>query len=277
MDALDITKALLTEAKKDTSLKNLVVELGLIEKSKYNNTINEYLTNISKEQKALKKKKTNGENVLKMYLWVDSKGEIAGRSFTIGSGDEAVKFGYNTTKSGLKMGVDAWYNSNGQDILRLTGNLNAKITGASGDFDLTYFDTTLETSTALTIKIKDFKYEKSNNKSFINGNFDITSKAFSGISLNMKFSGELGKQDMLLNVLDNSKTIASISATVKEVPFVDFELPSSTDKIYDFNNQLNDYLEGADIKGFLEGIKEKSDVYIIDSYIDLILADMEAY
>lgn len=38
---------------------------------------------------------------------------------------------------------------------------------------------------------------------------------------------------------------------VKEIPFVDFSLPSYNDNINDIDTQLDDYVQEADIKRFL--------------------------
>lgn len=273
MNTLEMSKAILNTAKKDNDLRNIFIDLGICTKAEYDDAIKEGLTKISSSQKALKEKKSNGEQLLKMYLWINSKGDIAGRSISVNSNEEIMTFGYRTTKSATKMGIEAWAISDGKDILRATGSLAAKLTGVSGDIDITYTDTYLETKSVVNVKVKDAKYTKSDNGGFINGVCAITSKSFDGMSFNIKCSGELGKQEILFDILQNSKSIASISSSAKEVPFIDFKLPSSTDKSFDLETQMNDYIQGADIKGFLIGIKEKSDIKFIDSYIDSILAN----
>lgn len=274
-NVLEISKAILNAAKKDTDLRNLFLDLGICTKSEYDSAIKEGLTIISDTLKVMKQEKFNGEKVFKMYLWLNSKGEIAGRSISTKLGGEKLTLGYRTTKSGTQMGVEAWIILGGEDILRAKGSLTARLTGISGDIKIALLDLIYDTTNIVNVKFKDVKYTKKDASNYINGNFTISSKDLNGLSLNINCKGELGKQDIILDMLLDGESITSISTTVKEVPFVDFSLPSSPDKIYDLETQYNDYIQGADIKGFLEGIKEKSDLEFIDSYIDTILANYE--
>lgn len=274
MDLLDISYAILNAAKEDTDLRDLFVDLGICTNKEYNAAIKEGLTSLSDVQKELKQIKYKGEKVFKMYLWINSNGEIAGRSVSFNSYGEVVTFGYRTTKSGTKMGVEAWMISDGEDVLRGTGSLTGKLTGASGNIKVSLSDG-YTTPIFINVDLKDVKYTKSGNNSFINGKIDITSKDLNGMSFNIKLNGDLDKQEFLVDMLYNNKSMASVSTMVKEVPFTDFSLPSSNDKIFDIDTQLEDYLKDADIKGFLEGIKEKSDLEFIDSYIDDLLASYD--
>jgi hypothetical protein len=271
-NALNISKAILDAANKDTDLRNLCIDLGLCTKNEYNAAIKEGLTSISDSLKVLNKKKSNGDNILKMYLWVNSKGDIAGRSLKIYNGDETLDLGYRTTKSGMKMGVEAWVKSDDKDILRGTGSLTAKLTGVSGDFKISYTDSYNDSTSVINVDFKNVKYTKNDTTGFLNGEFTITGSDFGDMSFNIKCTGESGKQDFLFNILQNNKSIALITATVKNVPFVDFTLPTSADKVYNMDTQLNDYIAQANMVEYLKGIKDKTNLKFIDNYVDEILA-----
>lgn len=274
-NSLNIAKAILDTANKDTDLRDLCIDLGLCTKKSYSAAIKEGLTGISDNLKLLEKKKSNGENILTMYLWVNSKGDITGRSVKIYGDYETMDLGYRTTKSGLKMGVEAWMKSDDQDILRGTGSFTAKLTGVSGDFKISYTDSYADTTSVINVDFKDVKYTRNDTKGFLNGIFTISGKDLNNMSYNINFTGESGKQDILFDILQSDKSIVLINATVKDVPFVDFTIPTSADKYYDMDTQMNVYLENADLKGYLKGIKEKSNLDCIDNYIDGLLTSME--
>lgn len=278
---LNISKAILETAKKDTDLIKLCNDLSLCTEKEYNDTISEGLTSITDELNDLKKKKSNGDNVLKMDLWVNSKGEIAGRSFKIYSGDETVSLGYRTTKSGLNMGVEAWISENNQDVIRGTGRLTAGITGASGNFKIALADTIMDTSgdssinttSIINIEFKNVKYTKNDTGDFINGEFTVTGNDFEGMSFNIKCTGDPEKQDYTITMLQNNKSVAVLSVTIKKIPFQDFSTPTSNDKIYDIT-QVEEYINTSDLKGFLERIKAKTNIGFINTYIDQLLANL---
>ena len=273
--ALNISKAILTAAKSDTELRDMFVDLGICTKKEYSAAISESLTSVTAELKDLQIEKSNGPIVLKMYLWVDGNGKIAGRSFKIDTGYEVLNLGYRTAQIGTKVCVEAWVSSDGQDIMRGMGSFTAGLLGVSGEFEISYTDSYTETKSKFNIDFKNVKYTKDDISSFLNGAFTITSDELKNTSFNLTFTGESGKQDILFDMVQDSKSIVTVSTTSKIVPYSEFSLPSSTDKIYDMDTVFDKYLEDSDLKGFLEGIKEKSDVAFIDTYIDTLIGDME--
>lgn len=272
-ELLNMSTLLLTAIKNDTDLQNICTKYGICTQKEYNKEITKDLADNAKELKALKKKKSNGKNVLKMSLYVDSQGEITGRSVKIsGSKEDSFDMGYKTSKSGLKMGMEAWIKS-GSDSLKLTGSAAAGLSGFSGDMKLSYKDASSKTNGSVNLDFKDMKYVKNDTTAYATGECTLTGTDFKGMSFHMKLSGDFTKQDIVLDILQNSKSMAVVSLSVKSIPYVDFTLPSSSDTIYDIGTQLEDYLKTANVKGYLEGIKQKSDIPIIDSMIDEMLLE----
>lgn len=272
---MNISNKILKTAQKDSELRNLFVDLGIYTKKEYNAMMKQSLKDNIKSQNSLKKGKTKNKTQLTMSLWVDSKGNIAGRNVKFKQDKETVSFGYKTTKKNFTKAFEIWTKSNGKDTLRGTGKITTKLTGAAGNLKLTLSDSDSKSKEVIKATFNNLKLTKSDNGSFINGAFEITSNSSKDMIIKAKLTGEDSKQDFVCDVIENGTTLVSISSTAKIVPYQDFTLPTSSDKIYDMSTQLEEYLTNSDMVGFLEGIKEKSDVNTIDAFIDNLLLSYE--
>lgn len=266
---LNIANEILKTAKTDTKLRAEIVDLGICTKNEYDTAIKNGMKSIASDLKSLKK--SNGSNVITMSIWVDKNNNITGRSIIINADKEYIKLGYKTAKKGTKLGFDAWISEKNYDILRGTGSLSGTLSGATGNLKLSIQDTSTGTPDVINIDFKNVKYTQKDKKGFINGEFNITSKLLEGLVINMKCSGDDTKQDFVWDILQGGKSLINITATAKEIPYQDFNFPTSADKSYDMMTQMNNYLADADMRGFLQKIKDRSDVKVIDDYIDSIL------
>jgi hypothetical protein len=266
--SLDIGSAILNTVKKDTKLKNIFASFGVKEKS-YNSTIQEGLKGIAKERKSLKAKEKS-KDAMVMDVWVDSDGKIVGRSFKDKSDGSKTTFGYQIVKKDSTKNFNAWLTNNGKDVFRANGNAVVGATGINGNIKLAFSDTGMKPQ-SVDVAIKDLICKPADNGGVINGEFVISGKALSGMTANVKLSGTQEKQDILCDVVKDQKTLVSVSISSKEIPYVDFSLPCSPDKIYDFSD-LTLYVQNSNLKKYLEGIKEKSDVPAINAFADTILA-----
>ncbi|MFA9464626.1 MAG: hypothetical protein ACERKN_10100 [Velocimicrobium sp.] len=266
--ALNIADDIFKTAKSDTGLRDIFVDSGLCTKTQYDKAIKESMKDIAKDLKALKE--SNGSNVFTMSIWVDKKDKIVGRSIVIKDGKEYFKFGYKTVKKGTSMEIDAWAGDK-ENVIRAKGSFAAKLRGAIGNVKVYIPNSSQKTPDVINIDFKDVKYELNDNKGFINGEINITSELFDGINIKINCNGDSSKQDFICDVLQGAKSLVNITMTTKEIPYQDFNLPTSADKSYDMTTQLDDYILDSDMKGFLQKIKDRSDVKAIDDYMDELL------
>ena len=266
--ALTIANDIVKTAKSDESLKGIFVDSGLCTKTEYDKAMKDATKDIAKELKALKK--SDGSNVFTMSIWVDKNDKIVGRSIVMKDGKDYFKFGYKTVKKGTTMAIDAWAGDK-TEVLQAKGSFTANLIGATGNVKVYIPDSTKKTPDVINIDFKDLKYTLNNNRGLINGEINITSKLFDGVSIKIDCKGDLVKQDFVCDVMQDAKSLVNITMTVKEIPYQDFSLPASTDKSYDMMTRMDKYLEDADMKGFLLKIKERSDVKAIDDYVDALL------
>ncbi len=266
--ALTIANDIVKTAKTDESLKSIFVDSGLCTKTEYDKAMKDAIKDIEKDLKALKK--SDGPNVFTMSIWVDKNDKIVGRSIVMKDGKDYFKFGYKTVKKGTTMAIDAWAGDK-TEILQAKGSFTANLSGATGNVKLYIPNSTKKTPDVINIEFKDLKYTLNNNSGLINGDINITSKLFDGVSFKINCKGDLIKQDFVCDVRKDAKSFVNITMTVKEIPYEDFILPVSTDKSYDMVTQMDKYLQDADMKGFLLKIKERSDVKAIDDYVDALL------
>ncbi|ROR30381.1 hypothetical protein EDD66_10232 [Mobilisporobacter senegalensis] len=266
---LNIANDILKSAQADTSLRDTLIDLNICTKTEYNNSIKKAMKDIASDLKALKK--SNGSTVLTMSIWVDKNDNIVGRSIIVNTDKEYLKLGYKTVRKGTTVGLDAWISEKDYDILRGTGSFTAKLSGATGTVKISMQESSKKSPEVINVNFKDVKYTQKDNTGFINGEFDVTSKLFNGLNIKVKCNGDSNKQDFIFDILQSGKSLVNIALTAKEVPYQDFSLPTSADKSYDMMTQLNNYLLDADMKGFLQKIKDRSDVKVIDDYIDAIL------
>lgn len=266
---LNIASKILNSAKTDTTLRDTLIDLGICTKNEYNAAISDGIKDVASDLKALKK--SNGSNIITMSIWVDKNNNITGRSIIVNADDEYLKLGYKTAKKGTTVGFDAWIGEKDYNYLRGTGSFTAKLTGATGNIKISMQEYSDASSDVINIDFKNVKYTLKDNTGFINGEFDITSKLFDGLNIKMKCTGDSSKQDFMFDVMQSGKSLINITATTKEIPYKDFNFPTSTDKTYDMITQMDSYLRDADMKGFLQKIKDRSDVKAIDDYIDSLL------
>lgn len=274
-DALNIAKAVLQIAKSDNKLSQLCVDSSICTSKEYKSSIKDAISEINHELKDLKKKKSNGKSLLKMDVFVNDQGAIAGRTIKLNIDKDTVNLGYKTARSCNKMGVELWVKTKDAEFLHGNGRFTAGLKGTSGDFIISYPSTEKDTSSSIYIDFRDVKYDQNEALGRLNGEFTITGDDLEDMAYNIKFTGEAGKQEVLFDMLQNNKSVATVTATTKTIPFTDFIVPSSEDKIYDITTQSEDYLQDADVKGYLNGIKDKSSLDCIDSYMDELIADYE--
>lgn len=270
--SLTIAKEILSAAKKDTELKKLFAGLGIYTEKQYDEEIKDSLKEVNSDLKALDNKKSTGTDSARMYVWIDGNGKIIGRSFKIMDGKDSSSFGYQTAQKGITMGVKAWVKEGGITTLEAAGSFTKGLSGISGTMTLGFADEYSTTPEAFKISLKDFKYTVKGSNEFINGDINVSGKSLDGISFNVKCAGDFNRQNVIFEVLQENQLMETVTMTVKEVPFKDFNLPSS-EKVYDLMTESDQYMLEADFENYLKGIKEKSDVKAIDDYIDTVLSD----
>lgn len=272
--ALSIGEKVLTTAKEDKDLLNLLVAFKLCSKSEYNSRIQETLDFIEKKKADIPEDGTGKEAVLTMNVYVDDKGNITGRDFSFEDNSEKINtlsFGYKTAKKDSDIGFDAWFTENGKDDFNLSGKVNAAETGVSGDITFTYNDPYSERPEDIHIKLEDVKYTADGVGGYLNGSFKLTGDSLSGLSIGAEYSGNTEQQTMKMDFDQSGEKLLSLIVKAKSIPYVDFKLPSKSAQIYDAETQITEYLSTADLNGYLKGINSNINVKAINDYLALLI------
>ena len=243
-DIKKVAIAVLNKAADDKDLKDLVSKLGNITDSQYTAVIAAGKAAVDSYIPA------GNSNPVIMTVYVDNSGKIIGRSFDITSGAETVSIGYNyvDTKDGL--GYQGWIKQSGADLITLTGNSLDGKDGADGEMKLLLNipDMPVQASLAYNnVKVADKK------KGYFNGSFTLSSDSLPGYSIVMDCTSEDSAQKINISLMEGSTADLSLEMNLSEIGYEDFDIPSDA-KTYDMQTGMEDYLNNANMDGFLDNL-----------------------
>ncbi|MGB8455448.1 MAG: hypothetical protein WCD89_24340 [Anaerocolumna sp.] len=263
---LTIAEKVLTAAESDKDLSDLFVKFKMGTEADYNKLIQETLKQIVNIPMA------GPEETLYMNVWVDTDGNITGRDFSDSADSDSSILGYKTAKIGSDVGFTAWFNPDKEESLKLTGNLETENDMTNGEVTLSYTDSDIQTREEFNVKLEDVKYTFNGSNSYVNGKFLISGDSLPGMKIDVNCTGDSELQTMKLDFVQDGTQLVSVTMDTKRLPYEDFELPSKTEKVYDIQTQLEEYLSSANLVNYLKGINSKIDIKGINAILEQIIS-----
>lgn len=242
----DIAVNILTAAKSDELLQDIVVKEDLW-------TIEEYTAGIDEALQSLENKKEsfiNSTKTVLMTVYVNDFGAIMGREFNFS--ESTNHMGYYFIREGLTIDFKAFTELEHTPTIHVTGNgtySNKKISGKSImsiEKDAEVMNVTLEYS----------DFEKIKNTNHINGTVSLTSDQWNGIAFGLDLIGSSEEQQMNFNMQYGNLEGVTLNIATKEIPYEDMILPGENQEVYNISQNLNGYMESMDLFGFIEHIQE---------------------
>lgn len=249
-----IAKDVLKKAKNDKTIIKIAEATGSVTEDDYKSAVDNLLEQLGEYTVS------GGDVVAVMNVYVDSKGAIRGRSFEIAdeedvtldyisvtdNDDNAFEANIIIDGEGLKISGDSKENSN-----KSSGKINVALIGtADGDQS---FD----------IEFKDIKTENED-KGYCSGEINLNLAAFDmgNIVLNLNSDGK--SQEIATEINVGGTKYANVTLKYNDSKPEEIPVFNDAEKVYNYSSdgaELQQYIEQADIEGFLKGI---SDVIGID-------------
>ncbi len=264
---LAIAEKVLKTARTDGDLEDLLVKLKICTKEQYGLMVDAALDSIA-AQKDLYNVLEN-ETLFVMRVWVDSQGNITGREFLADS-DTSI-LGYKKIKDGADTGIEAWFSPEEEEVLKLSGRVSEENALNSGDLTVTITDSYMDVPLEFNIALQDVSITSKDTTSYMNGKFVITSTSLPGQRIEAALYGNEIEQKIKAELIQETTKLVTVTITSKVLSYEDFDLPSDSDKVYDMETQLEDYLNETDFAGYLENINKKVDVEGINAVLEQML------
>lgn len=263
----DIFKNLIREALKDDILMQLCVDAKICTEKEYIAALNEEM----KIWEELKVEKLRPDKLPKLRIWVDGFGKIAGREFSIPSAYEDNEIGYMSVADGSNRGFELWSSDSGYDA-RI--KINGVLSGGnvfSGDAEIksenSYYD---EKGTTTKINIKNAAFNNLK-EGYLDGEFTVSNDVEKDMKTVIRCFGSPMQQNIKVDVIEKDVVLAAVIIDMKRGLYTDFNFPGNGDQVFDVDTEMEEYLDTADIEGFLNGIKERIDLPLIHEVIDEFL------
>ena len=269
-DLSKIVLSVLNKAKDDKDLIQLCEDADLCTADSYKSGIETQISSLKESESEL-----TDEKIVEMTVWTNSEGLIIGRELTI-TGDSVINFGYSTAKKGSSTGIEAWISNDNEEMATFLGKTDSNGKKESGSFTLN-LTAAATSSIPLSFKIDMEDYEIiPDREGTFNGVFNITCTSLPGFTLTLDAKGTEKSQKLSFKISDTNGEVATISTTLEDVEYKDFNLPSSSDKIYDIETQSQDYLAEADTDGFLSHLSTVLKIEDINTLINELVLGSSA-
>lgn len=210
---------------------------------------------------------------VRMLVWVDKKGEIAGRklSMTV-DGESQDLIAYQCPRDGdacaLKVSIGDEERNGGYDYVVLEGEGTISGDKVNGEWGLSAGGVE-----ALQIDVADYDLKKAED-GYLSGSFTFSTQMmaeFQNYALTLDLEQEEDGGNVSLTVLSNDAALASLEITAARSETYKIALPDSSDicDVSDYD-EMEAYEEGADIQGLLEKLSQ-------NPFLELILSESMGY
>ncbi len=207
-----------------------------------------------------------------MQVYVDSKGQIKGRTIKFGD----LKISVLAPAKGGKIGYELSVKEDGESI-ELSGMGKKSGDTVTGDFDLKYNGTALINITTKKLNVEDMK------KGLLNGQITVRASSTIGrvlgtvsglsiledISMTMDFSSSEKQYSCKVRIDYDDKAVASISAFVKSGKGTEASVPGKDSVVmiddYEDTDALEEWLEELDLNKFVSNLDKAG---VPDEYTD---------
>jgi len=269
-DMYNIGMAILNEAKNDQELIDLCVSLKICTKEEFSLGVDSAILDLTNNKQTMIDSK---ENVI-MYVYVDKSGNIMGREFQSTVEEVASSVGYYITNKANKFGFTSWYSEDKVNLVEITGNATHSNSGYTGNTILSYSQYS-DLYSDYTTYSANVAFENANlvkDKGYINGKYTITSDSLMGMEFVIDCTADQKQQQIKFNVLYGNLEAATLDILLKEGTFQDFDMPSTTDKVYDALSDYTSYIDTADIDSYITKLEGILGIDDLGTYIDSLIS-----
>lgn len=256
-----ILKDVLKEAKNDKTIIKIVESTGAMTKDEYTAAVDSLLEQMGEYSIS------GGDTVVTMNVFVDSKGIIMGRSFEIPDSEE-IQIDYMTVENDNDLAFELNVAADGEGV-KVNGDMEEKSEKVNGTIKADILGTA-DGDMSFEIGLKDIK-KVNEEKGYCTGEISVNLSSFGlgEIAVNLDSDGK--SQEIATEIVADGTKYADISLKYSDAKPEDITPFNESEQVYNYTEdggELNQYIESADLEGFLKGI---SDVIGIDlnSLMDL--------
>ncbi|MDD3174467.1 MAG: hypothetical protein PHF63_12555 [Herbinix sp.] len=259
-DAYNICKAILTEAKEDEYLINLLPVYDITE-DEYQDAIDDALDELDSSSEDLL------DEDLNMVVYVDNNSNIIGREFTIDDSDAVL--GYTFINKGNKDEYNMYAeDDNGNTILDISGSQTKENGAYDGEatIEISDPDEYYFTDVSIDLDYEDFRTERKNERFYQYGTLNLSSAAFMGIEVTSEYSVENDIQNNKLIFQMGASPLVTIDTTTEYLNDYQVTMLPDDAEVYDISDiegyeaslNLDDYISklseelGVDLQGLID-------------------------
>lgn len=249
-DAYNIVLAILEDAKTDKDLAKITAALQIMTEDEYYNSIETAINDLKDDKSTL----TN-DPVLNMVLYADSNGNIMSREITLFD-DSSTSLGYTTARDGAKLGIHFWFKAEDINLLDVTADGTVGNNGFTGNsvVSVNYYDEYYDETTSTSFNVAFENVKSKDNK--LDGKFTLTADEMLGTEFVAEFKSTSKQQDINIKMMAGGIEALALQLSTKEIPVKDIKMPSSSEQVVDMVNNMDSYIETADVDGFLANIQD---------------------
>ena len=229
----------------------------------------EFLTDMEQAIDALRYDIKEAAGRASMTVWVDSDGNIIGRSMEFATDYGSLElFNYRTARDGNQYAEEYFFGEYGEYM----DTAVAVYGSGTIDKDLAegvYYVEEGSGRELLKVEVSDYDTAKAED-GYLDGTFTFTSTTdpeMAGYGLTVTVSSEDGKQATALSVTSNSVPLGTVNMSISDDSYTP-ELPKDA-TVYDVNDSydMEAYQMECDIEGFLDSLSQNS---FLQLYIDSV-------
>lgn len=247
-DAANILVTALEEARNDETIISLLPLMNLT-KEEYQEAIHSTISDCRDTY-------ASTDALMKMEVYVNSKGEIIKRSFASALDDSSL--GYSRLSKGNLEEYRLYLtDEDGNEIINIEGSHRKNNQDAyTGDARFTYSDIYSDTSYRINISYDDYRSERTDNRIYQYGTIEVSSMDLMGIQVAMDFSVEDELQKCSIDFRMGAVSIVSADISAKYLDSVDVSMPSKDAKMYGAED-MESYIATIDEDAYLSHLIEQ--------------------
>ncbi len=246
-DAKNILTAVLKAAKNDKDFINIASIYGLDEDD-YKDYIDEALDGFEDEDNTIL------YDDLEMQVFVDNKGKIIGRIFSVEGESDVI--GYTYLEDSDYSEYEIFVKDDDIDYLVLSGSQTVKNDAYTGSASATVNTGEYGVPVSVDISYDDLKTVKKNNYAYQYGSINISSMDLFGVQLLINFDEEDNHQLSEIVVQMGAEPLVTLTTDSEYLNNYEASAPAEGATIYDIND-VDSYTSTIDIEAFISSLSDK--------------------
>lgn len=246
-DAKNILSAVLKAAKNDKDFINIASIYGL-EEDDYKDYIDEALDGLEDEDNTIL------YDDLEMQVYVDNKGKIIGRTFSVEGENDVI--GYTYLEDSDYSEYEVFVKDDDIDYLVLSGNQTVKNDAYTGAASASVNTGEYGVPVSVDISYKDLKTVKKNNYAYQYGSINISSMDLFGVQLLINLDEKDNHQLSEIVVQMGAEPLVTVTTDSEYLNNFEANVPAEGATIYDIND-VDSYTSSIDIEAFISSLSDK--------------------